>query len=40
LADIAANARRGKSATPISPIALEAVKRIDALLTSSARSLD
>ena len=28
---IAANARRGKSATPISPIALEAVKRIDAL---------
>ena len=31
LADIAANARRGKSATPISPIALEAVKRIDAL---------
>ena len=31
LADIAANARRGKKATPISPIALEAVKRIDAL---------
>jgi transposase len=31
LADIAANARRGKSAPPISPIALEAVKRIDAL---------
>src|ERR1700676_3001255 len=31
LADIAANARRGKEATPISPIALEAVKRIDAL---------
>jgi transposase len=31
LADIAANARRGKSATPISPIALEAVKRIDAI---------
>jgi transposase len=31
LADIAANARRGKMATPISPIALEAVKRIDAL---------
>jgi transposase len=30
LADIAA-ARRGKTATPISPIALEAVKRIDAL---------
>ena len=31
LADIAANARRGKTATAISPIALEAVKRIDAL---------
>ena len=31
LADIAANARRGKKATAISPIALEAVKRIDAL---------
>lgn len=31
LADIASNVRRGKSATPISPIALEAVKRIDAL---------
>jgi transposase len=31
LADIAANARRGKTATPISPIALEAVRRIDAL---------
>ena len=31
LADIAANTRRGKKATPISPIALEAVKRIDAL---------
>jgi transposase len=31
LADIAANARRGKNAPPISPIALEAVKRIDAL---------
>jgi transposase len=31
LADIAANARRGKSATAISPIALEAVKRIDVL---------
>jgi transposase len=29
LADIAANARRGKNAPPISPIALEAVKRID-----------
>ena len=31
LADIAANARRGKTATPISPIAFEAVRRIDAL---------
>jgi transposase len=31
LADIAANARRGKNATVISPIALEAVRRIDAL---------
>jgi transposase len=31
LADIAANARRGKQAAPISPIALEAVKRIDAI---------
>jgi hypothetical protein len=31
LADIAANAKRGKHATPISPIAFEAVKRIDAL---------
>jgi transposase len=31
LADIAANARRGKTAPPISPIALEAVKRIDLL---------
>ena len=31
LADIATNARRGKNAAPISPIALEAVKRIDAL---------
>jgi transposase len=29
LADIAANARRGKNAPPISPMALEAVKRID-----------
>ena len=38
LADIAANARRGKDAPPISPIALEAVKRIDASSTSSARS--
>jgi transposase len=31
LAEIAANARRGKKAAAISPIALEAVKRIDAL---------
>ena len=31
LADIAANARRGKKAPTISPIALEAVRRIDAL---------
>lgn len=31
LADIAANARRGRQAPPISPLALEAVKRIDAV---------
>lgn len=31
LADIAKSARRGKKAAPISPVALEAVKRIDAL---------
>ena len=31
LADIAANARRGKNAAVISPVALEAVKRIDVL---------
>jgi transposase len=31
LADIAANTRRGRNATPISPIAFEAVRRIDAL---------
>lgn len=31
LADIAANARRGRNATAISPMALEAVRRIDAL---------
>ena len=30
-ADIAANKRRGKGAPPISPLALEAVTRIDAL---------
>src|SRR5271155_3591282 len=31
LADIAANARRGKSAAAISPVALEAVRRVDVL---------
>ena len=31
LADIAANKRRGKQAAPISPLALEAVTRIDAI---------
>jgi transposase len=31
LADIATNAKRGRDAAPISPIAFEAVKRIDAL---------
>jgi transposase len=31
LADIAANARRGRNAAAISPIALEAIRRIDAL---------
>jgi transposase len=31
LADIAANARRGRNAAAISPVALEAVRRIDAL---------
>ena len=31
LADMAANARRGKNAAAISPVALEAVRRIDAL---------
>jgi transposase len=31
LADIAANARRGRKATAISPVALEAVRRIDVL---------
>src|SRR6476660_230813 len=34
LADIAANARRGKNAAAISPVALAAVKRIDALFDS------
>ncbi len=31
LADIAANSRRGKNAAAISPVALEAVRRIDVL---------
>src|SRR5689334_7507185 len=31
LADIASNARRGKDAAPISPIALEAIRRFDAI---------
>ena len=31
LADIAASARRGKAAPPVSPLALEAVRRIDAI---------
>ncbi len=31
LADIASNARRGRDAVPISPIALEAIRRIDAI---------
>ncbi|KQY16293.1 hypothetical protein ASD31_24810 [Rhizobium sp. Root482] len=31
LADITAKAKRGSKAAPISPMALEAVKRIDAL---------
>ena len=31
LADIASNARRGRDAAPISPIALEAIRRIDAV---------
>nr|AGS16701.1 putative transposase [Shinella sp. HZN7] len=31
LADIAANAKRGRNAAPISPMALEAIKRIDGL---------
>ena len=37
LADIAANARRGKNAPPISPVALEAVKRIDRAVRHRAR---
>ncbi len=39
LADIAQNARRGRSATAISPIALEAVRRIDHCSRSSATSM-
>jgi transposase len=38
LADIAGNARRGRTAAVISPIALEAVRRIDALFETSAGS--
>jgi transposase len=34
LADIAANTRRGKNAAPISPIAMEAVRRIDAIFAA------
>jgi hypothetical protein len=37
LADITANARRGKATPAIPPIALEAVKRIDALFDTSER---
>ncbi len=37
-ADIAANARRSETATPVSPIAFEAVRCIDGPSTSSARS--
>src|SRR5271156_5913950 len=37
LADIAANARRGKNAAAISPVALAAVKRIDALFDIETR---
>jgi len=39
LADIAANARRGREAAPISPIALEATRRIDAIFDTNARSM-
>ena len=38
LADIAANARRGKNAAAISPLALEVVRRLDLCLRSSASS--
>jgi hypothetical protein len=39
LADIAANARRGKTAAAISPVALEAVRRIDVLFDISVVSM-
>jgi hypothetical protein len=39
LADIASNARRGREAAPISPIALEATRRIDAIFDTNARSM-
>ncbi len=39
LADIAAGKRRGRNAPPISPLAIEAVKRIDALFDIE-RSID
>lgn len=38
LADISKNARRGRSATAVSPIALEAVRRIDQLFDIELRS--
>src|SRR6476620_8429867 len=38
LADIATNPRRGKNAVVISPIALEAVRRIDALFEIGCRT--
>ena len=40
LADIAGNVRKGKPAHDISPVAMDAVKRIDAIFASSARSTD
>lgn len=40
LADIATNAKRGKNAAAISPVALEAVKRIDRCSISNGRSMD
>ncbi len=39
LADIAANKRRGKAAPPISPLALEAVRRIDPLFDIERQAL-